>query len=113
MFVGFFDRFKFIKRLRDHIEFKEKYIDRIIEDLKEELMILKKIVPVFEHRSLAIPSSFSFLHGFDSPSREEHLDKERKKLREDGFHFVFKRKHGEEIWIKPGQIDTKANTQIS
>lgn len=113
MFREFFDRFRFVKRIWDHFEYHEKITERMVNDLKEEIMVLKKIVPLYDHRCLYVPDTFSFLHGSHSPSREERMDVVRKKLREEGFHFVFKKKNEEEIWIKPGQIDIKANAQIS
>lgn len=92
----FFRRSFYLKR---EFEAFQILIKREIEGLAEQMAVLSKVA--LQRESKLIENYFVLwsLHG-DVALREERMQKKRDELRLEGYSFCYKKKNGDEIWVK-------------
>lgn len=87
--------------LKNNIAWNEERILSHINSIKEDILILKKTSHQREIKIIESPVYLNIsLWGGSGIGRDETMQKERDKLRAEGFSFCHKKESGDEIWVK-------------
>lgn len=83
------------------LEYEVKRLQGQIDSLKDDFEIISKLSNKKDHKLIEMPMPMFFCFGGDTArKREEAMENERSKLRQEGYNFCHKNRNGDEVWAK-------------